>query len=263
VLQLVVNLCLNAKISIGRAGALDISLGSVEGDGSACMITGQRIVGPWLNLVVADTGSPLPEEMQDKVFEPDLRHAGDDEPGIFRMAAVRRTVTRMGGHMIVETPTSGGNRVSIFFPPIADEYRSSSEDDFDKSESIGEGLRAIVVDDDEQTGALLVDQLSVLGFASERFDGGDRALAFLRNTDGQVDLVVTDQNMPDVRGTDLCQALRRDGITIPVLVYSGFCADLTAENIGEFGGDDFLASPFGLRELNSALGRLLARRKSA
>lgn len=74
------------------------------------------------------------------------------------------------------------------------------------------------------------------------------------------DVVVLDLDLPDGSGIDLCQALRREGTTVPILMLTAHSA--VANRIASFdsGADDFLAKPFAVAELCARV-RALARRR--
>lgn len=258
-LQVVVNLCLNAKQSLGKGGELNVSLVRVDDVNTHCSGCGQVIEGTWLELGVTDNGAPIPEEIRATMFDPTLDRVSYDRPGEFGMAAVHRIVMASGGHVVVDTVGERGNRVRVFLPPAAEAApRMLGKSPVVEHQAIGAGLRAVVVDDDDQSGALLADQMTVFGFQAERFGSADTALGRLRDEARPVDLLMIDQNMPGMTGTAMCRALRADGKTFPIVVYSGFCDELSADNIGEHGANAFLAKPFGLRELDACIGRLFA-----
>lgn len=76
------------------------------------------------------------------------------------------------------------------------------------------------------------------------------------------DVFVLDVGLPDADGRDVCQALRAQGITAPVLFLTA--RDALPDRLTGFaaGGDDYLAKPFSLDELIARL-RVLARRSGS
>jgi two-component system phosphate regulon response regulator PhoB len=74
-----------------------------------------------------------------------------------------------------------------------------------------------------------------------------------------IDLIILDIMLPDINGLNLCRYLRRESLSIPVLMLSakGTETDLV---VGlEVGADDYLAKPFGMRELIARCRALLRR----
>lgn len=114
-----------------------------------------------------------------------------------------------------------------------------------------------VVEDDAELRGLLLRGLREEGFeASGVATGAD----LLRAVDaGAPDLLVVDVGLPDADGRDVCQALRAQGITTPVLFLSAHGA-LTDRLTGlNAGGDDYMTKPFAFAELVARLRALLRR----
>jgi CheY-like chemotaxis protein len=75
--------------------------------------------------------------------------------------------------------------------------------------------------------------------------------------------VLLDLAMPDLDGTQVGAAIRALRPGLPLLLVSGFGADLGAERMAALQPAAFLAKPYGREELAAALGRLLAEREGA
>ncbi|MCO7218388.1 response regulator transcription factor [Klenkia sp. PcliD-1-E] len=124
--------------------------------------------------------------------------------------------------------------------------------------------RVLVVEDDHGLRDVLARGLREHGMVVVTARDGTGALgAFRSGAAGAFDAVVLDIGLPDSDGRDVCQALRAQGLTAPVLfltardqlhdVLSGFAA----------GADDYLAKPFHLSELVARLRVALRRAVTA
>ncbi len=76
-----------------------------------------------------------------------------------------------------------------------------------------------------------------------------------------IDLIVLDIMMPSVNGLDLCRYIRRESVTIPVLILSAKGSEADRVIGLEVGADDYLAKPFGMRELVARTRALLRRQQ--
>ena len=119
--------------------------------------------------------------------------------------------------------------------------------------------RVLLVEDDRDLRRLLKRGLGEEGFdveaASTGRDGLQSASA------NPPDLMVVDIGLPDADGRDLCQALRAQGVTAPVLFLTAL--DAVTDRISGFvaGGDDYLTKPFAVDELIMRLRALAKRRR--
>ena len=114
-----------------------------------------------------------------------------------------------------------------------------------------------VVEDDDDLRRLLVRGLVEEGFAVEGISTGGRALQ--RQAERAPDAYVLDIGLPDTDGRDLCQALRAQGVRVPVLFLTA--RDAVPDRISGFraGGDDYVTKPFALAEVAERLRALLRR----
>jgi CheY-like chemotaxis protein len=105
----------------------------------------------------------------------------------------------------------------------------------------GASGRVLIVDDDPQVRELLRDFLTTVGDEVATAASGAEAVEVVPIF--QPDVILTDMVMPGMSGTDVLDALRRDGVSAPVILISGHPITMPE---GFFG---FLKKPFDLRKL--------------
>lgn len=76
-----------------------------------------------------------------------------------------------------------------------------------------------------------------------------------------IDLVILDIMLPSINGLDLCRYIRREGLSILVLMLSAKGSEADRVVGLEVGADDYLGKPFGMRELVARCRALLRRQK--
>jgi DNA-binding response OmpR family regulator len=120
-------------------------------------------------------------------------------------------------------------------------------------------MRILLIEDDAALADGLVRALTRAGHACDHLARGLAAPSALASV--SYDLVVLDLSLPDIDGLELLARLRQDGFSVPVLILTA--RDGVEDRIRglDSGGDDYLAKPFALGELEARL-RALARRQS-
>jgi two-component system, OmpR family, response regulator RegX3 len=116
--------------------------------------------------------------------------------------------------------------------------------------------RLLVVDDEESILEFVSFNLRKEGYDVTTAKDGDSALALAEKE--PFDLVVLDIMLPGTDGFEVCRRLRTQG-DVPVLFLSARDTELDKVVGLELGGDDYLAKPFGIRELQARVKALLRR----
>src|SRR5690349_5695819 len=112
-------------------------------------------------------------------------------------------------------------------------------------------MRVLVVEDEPRLARLLARGLDEAGHDTDvRHSGSDGLLAA---TNGRYDAVVLDVMLPGMDGITLCQTLRRNGHTVPVVMLTA--RGEVADRVGglDAGADDYLSKPFSFDELLARL----------
>jgi len=118
--------------------------------------------------------------------------------------------------------------------------------------------RVLVVDDDAEMCALLRAGLSKEGFQVTTHTAAEEAFDFLKTED--VDVVVTDLNMRQLNGLELCERIAANRPDLPVVVITAFGSLDTAIAAIRAGAYDFIPKPFELEVLRIALSRAIQHR---
>jgi two-component system OmpR family response regulator len=120
-----------------------------------------------------------------------------------------------------------------------------------------QGVRILVVDDEEYITDLVSLGLRFVGFEVEVAGDGREALAKIAST--RPDLVVLDIAMPEMDGIEVVQRLQRDGVATPVLFLTARDAPSDRVRGLHLGADDYITKPFSLDELLARIEAVLRR----
>jgi len=115
----------------------------------------------------------------------------------------------------------------------------------------------LVVDDEAAVRRALQRALRLAGY--EVRTAADAFAARALMSDSMPDAVVLDVRMPSTDGVALCEELRREGVSVPILMLTGRSSVMDRVDGLEAGADDYLVKPFALEELLARLRALLRR----
>lgn len=119
--------------------------------------------------------------------------------------------------------------------------------------------RILVVEDDVHIRDLIVLHLGLEGLETEAVGDGLEGLA--RASVQPYDLIVLDLMLPGMDGLSICRSVRREGPNqdVPILMLTARREESDKVLGLESGADDYLAKPFGIRELVARVRALLRR----
>jgi DNA-binding response OmpR family regulator len=121
-------------------------------------------------------------------------------------------------------------------------------------------MRVLLVEDDTDVSLAIYDALTFLGYFVTVAKDGLHGLEIAKTN--PFSAIILDRMLPGMEGVELCAAIRKYGITTPILMLTA--KDSVADRVAglDAGADDYLGKPFELSELLARL-RALDRRESA
>ena len=155
-----------------------------------------------------------------------------------------------GGRLVLKSREAEGTTAELWLP-VADSQAAAQPERRAQRQDYGSASRplaVLAVDDDAlvlmNTSAMLED----LGHTVFEAKSGKEALNILRR-EGEVDLVITDQAMPHMTGTELAEAIRAEWPSLPIIMATGY-AELPPGAASDL---PRLAKPFSQEEIARAV----------
>ena len=181
----------------------------------------------WLSLAVIDTGEGIAAEDQSRVFQPfervgrNARYGGKGAG--MGLAVAKQLVALMGGELTLESALGQGStfRFSLITKKAAQSAESRMRDvvPIDARGYEGPQRLALVIDDDAGSRAIFSAVLERAGFLTQEAESGNLALAMLSDLP-RLDLIVTDQFMPDGDGWAVLEGAAARCPTVPCVMIS-------------------------------------------
>lgn len=263
--QAVMNLCVNAIDAMeGRQGTLTISLDTANTSSlplpefifrdtlpTAGETSGIRYEEPesthtraflgtllrggdYARLQVRDTGGGISRTIMERIFEPFFTTKEVGKGTGLGLATVHGVVSGHRGAMIVDSFMGRGTSFELFFPleQLAVED-SAAQSGVGKEQNRASG-HIILVEDQKSVLDMTEAALTRMGYKVTAFSSALGALNKIREIPYNIDLVLTDQNMPKMTGFELAAQVARDYPAIPFIIFSGYSIetlqDIAAEN---------------------------------
>jgi len=243
------NLAVNARDAMPDGGAISItaSEGTVEDraiDGLA--------PGRYVKLAVVDTGTGMDAATLARATEPFFTTKGVGKGTGLGLSMIHGLAEQMKGELVLRSVVGRGTTAELWLP-VTDIRQDAGVVSTPAPETIDQpcNLRVLVVDDDSlvlmNTTALLED----MGYAVTEANSAAEALALFK--DGSAfDLLITDQAMPGMVGTQLIEKTREIVPDLPVILASGY-GELPEAAIHDI---IKLAKPFGQAQLAAAIRKV-------
>ncbi len=255
--QVLMNLCTNALHAMrDREGVLDVRLGRQVLTAQSPVFDPGLKEGPYLQMVVSDTGEGIDPAVRDKIFDPFFTTKASGEGTGLGLSVVYGIVKDHGGMIHVESEPGKGTAFTIHLPLLDAEKKWEGPE----MALIPEGTGHILyVDDEEPIASLGWEMLTSLGYdVAVRLSSLDALEAFRANPQGY-DLVITDMTMPNMTGARLAGEMLKIRPDLPVILTTGFSERMDREEAQKLGCRDFLMKPVSLGDLARAVKRALEK----
>jgi len=201
------------------------------------------------------------------VFDPFFTTKAPGQGSGLGLAQVYGIVGQHEGYIDVESQVDQGTTFTIYLPalpahapePLASELPALVK---------GQGEIILVVEDDTTTRKALVESLELLNYRVLEAANGREALAVLEQFPsqsprmrggggGEIALVLSDVVMPGMGGIALLHTLRKQGLTVDVVMLTGHLLEDELEDLRAQGMTDWLLKPLSLEQLAEVVARAL------
>ncbi|PSQ93928.1 MAG: hybrid sensor histidine kinase/response regulator [Bacteroidetes bacterium SW_7_64_58] len=258
--QVLMNLCVNARDAMPTGGTLSIEARTVTFSESDARRNIDAEPGPYVCIEVQDTGTGMPDDVVDKVFEPFFSTKEEGDGTGLGLSTAYSIIQSHDGFLDVESEEGVGTTFWMYLPVAEEEAEpQSGENGAEETERLpsgGEGERVLVVDDEEFVLESARQTLESAGYEVRTALDAAATLRLVEEEGEAVDIVVTDLRMPGMSGLELIRTLRDRHPTLPIVAASGV-ADGRTEEALDAGAQTFLAKPFSEEKLRGALREAL------
>jgi len=256
--QIVMNLCTNAAHAMmDRPGRLGVRLEHFTVDAMLAGANPGLHPGPYVRLSISDTGHGMSEATKARIFEPFFTTKAPGEGTGLGLAVVHGIMQSHGGTITVYSQQGEGTVFHLYFPVTAGEGQAAAA--VATAAPTGHGERILFVDDEKPLALLGQNMLEELDYRVESTTNVNEALEMVLARPMDFDLVITDLTMPKMTGTDFAQSLLEIRPNLPIILTTGYSANLTNERVRAMGIRELLLKPLTVQLLGEAVHRALSQ----
>ena len=203
---------------------------------------------------INDNGPGVPNSDLSKLFNRYYMGQNAHDGSGIGLSVVKKYVEMHGGE--VKAENKGGLKVTFTLPLSA-----TPTIEADKEKDVSEKQTVLIVDDNREILDFLTTALES-SYQCLTAQSGEDAMKLIETT--IPDIVITDQMMPGMDGTELCHRIRHNHSTelIPVIMLTAKDDSNTELKSIRSGADVFMPKPFDLRKLQLHIVQLLNKRKA-
>ena len=240
------NLAINARDAMPNGGKLTLEVANAHLDDAYAAIHSEVAPGQYVMLAVTDTGAGMTPEVMDRVFEPFFTTKPEGKGTGLGLAQIYGFVKQSGGHVKIYSEVGHGTTVKLYLPRTRRE--TDSLDAAAGLPALGGHEHILVVEDDADVRAAVVDMLADLGYRVSNAENAESALVLLAKL--APDLIFTDVVMPGAISTrEFTRRAQAMHPRIRVLYTSGYTQNAIVHN-GKLDDDALLLSkPYRKDEL--------------
>ncbi len=254
--QVIMNLCTNAyQAMLTTGGELTVTLEQLYLDSGFISKHPPLSEGVHLQITVRDTGCGMDTETLKRIFDPFFTTKEKAKGTGLGLATVHGIVTELGGAILVESSINKGSTFEIYLPVSQQEQEDM--DDLHGEPTPGTGEAILLVDDEEAIINFTQGMLNQLGYKVKGLCSSIDALNFFRSAPDEIDLIITDQTMPGITGSQLATEILKIRPGMPIILMTGYSETITQEEAFAQGIKEYLDKPFTKNMLAGAIGRSL------
>ncbi len=253
--QIIMNLCTNANHAMMETGGnLEVRLEAFYVNQKFTEKVPTLKKGDYIKLSVSDTGHGMDLKTRERIFEPFFTRKEVGSGSGLGLSVVHGIVNNYGGAITVDSAPGEGTTFTIYMPRYGAGLLVT---DKLHKKSVKGDEHILFVDDEPEITFMGKKMLEHLGYKVTIKTDPLSALEDFKTNPGEYSLLVTDQNMPRMQGTDLSSRLKEIRPDLKVIIITGYAENLTEEEILRSEISEVILKPMVLNDFSKVIRRVL------
>ncbi len=258
--QVIMNITRNALQAIDKSGTLTITIDTIETKEELILVDSVLPINKYLKVVIKDTGSGISKDNLTRIFEPYFSTKNKKDGTGLGLFVVHGIMNKHDSYIDVKSELNKGSVFELYFPISSydfDEIRTSSRN-YNGINNM-KGKHILFVDDEKIITKSMSKILIKKGFIVDSFNDSEKAYSFFKKNFNKYDIIITDQNMPNLTGVELSSKIRNINKNIPIILCSGYNSIVDSSNISDYYISEYMEKPIMINELVMNINYLLTK----
>jgi PAS domain S-box-containing protein len=217
--QVIMNLAVNARDAMPEGGRIVLETTNTRLDAEYVDRHLGVHAGPYVMLAVSDNGTGMSADTRSRLFEPFFTTKEAGKGTGLGLAIVYGIVKQANGEIMVYSEPDKGTTFKIYLPMVDQPASFAIKE---RATEMRGHERILLCEDDAKIRRLVEAMLTRQGYQVLAAENPDQALETVRQTDGAIDLLLTDIVMPRLSGFELSRMVKDLRPEVRVLYMSGY-----------------------------------------
>jgi len=257
--QILLNLCVNARDAMPKGGKLSLHMENVILDETYAAMNPEARPGSYVVISVADTGTGIPKNIQDKIFDPFFTTKEPGKGAGLGLSTTLAIVNRHDGFILCQSEMGKGTTFKIYFPANRTPAAAEKASEEDSGLPRGHNELVLVVDDEGPILDLVQKVLKRTGYRVLLAMNGVEAVALYAHRRQEIDVVIMDMVMPIMDGPAAIVALKAINADIKIVGSSGAASAGGMVKARDAGVQYFIPKPYTTETMLKTLHEILRK----
>jgi len=254
--QVLMNTCINARDAMEAGGTLQIIAENIEIDDNYARINPAARPGPYILVVIEDTGTGIERNIVGRIFDPFFTTKEIGKGTGLGLSTALTIVKSHGGFLNVYSEPGKGTRFSIYLPAAENEIEKAAPRR-DSKYRRGNNELILVVDDEDNIREITKSTLEKFGYrVIAALDGNNGIDVYMQHRD-EIAVVITDIAMPNLDGPGMIRAIKNIDPNMRVIAMSGLMNPEQSAKLETLNIKFFLSKPFTAERLLTTLAEVI------
>jgi signal transduction histidine kinase/ActR/RegA family two-component response regulator len=253
--QIMMNLCTNASHAMMKTGGiLNVKLDAVKIDQKTADKIPNLKKGEYIRLTISDTGHGMDLKTKERIFEPFFTRKEVGSGSGLGLSVVHGIINNYSGAIVVDSIPGKGTTFTIYLPKYGTD---TLESDKAYNKPLKGDEYILFVDDEPEITFMGKKMLENLGYKVSITSNSISALEEFRKDPDKYSLLVTDQSMPNITGTQLAFMMQDIRPGLKVIIITGYADNLSEEELSQSGISEVILKPMILDDFSKVIRRVL------